>query len=246
MNRCLSSWVSVLRVVARAGTRPCHNRPLTLTPCLLHVLPLLPPCRARLLECSAPHGHMVTWSLLLRGLPSAFANLPLVCLGVTIPIYPYLLRACSARLPPDCTVHTRPVCPGHQVITSSHHHMARQLTTIKARVAAMGGDASIVYRWARDLAFDQEMHLPPPFEHVLLQDRYPFLKLKTLSDDELADAISCYRTYMYQYRHGFTERSTPRGAGDTDAATTTAGGCACVAHPNTQTHKHTNTQTHCV
>tara|TARA_B110000046_G_scaffold141866_1_gene148668 strand:+ start:415 stop:882 length:468 start_codon:yes stop_codon:yes gene_type:complete len=116
--------------------------------------------------------------------------------------------------------------------------MTRQLTTISARVAAMGGDASIVYRWARDLAFDQEMHLPPPFEHVLLQSRYPFPKLKTLSGDELADAISCYRTYMYQYQHGFTERSTPRGAEDCDAATATAtttttsttGACACVPH----------------
>mgnify|MGYP006140397155 CR=1 FL=1 len=89
--------------------------------------------------------------------------------------------------------------------------------TITTRLAAMGGDASIVYRWARDLAFDQEMHLPHPFEHVRLQDRYPFLKLKTLSDDELADAISCYRIYKYQYQHGFTVRSTPR---DTKASDT--------------------------
>ena len=88
--------------------------------------------------------------------------------------------------------------------------MSRQRTSIKARLVAMGGDAWIVYKWAQQLAFDHEMHLPPPFEHKILQALYPVSKLKPLADAELQFAIDCYRHYMLQYRYGFTQRSTAR------------------------------------
>jgi hypothetical protein len=74
----------------------------------------------------------------------------------------------------------------------------------------MGGDAWIVYKWAQHLAFDHEMHLPPPFEHKILQALHPVSKLKPLADAELQFAIDCYRHYMLQYRYGFTQRSTAR------------------------------------
>lgn len=97
---------------------------------------------------------------------------------------------------------------------------------VNARLKEIGGDALQVKKWASNLASDQEMHLPPPFENVILQHRYPISKLNELTDSELKIAIDCYRHYMLQYRDGFTEKSTSRrdraapvaaSVGDSDA-----------------------------
>ena len=221
-------------LLERARGRPRSHRPwFTRSSHVLHAhRPAVPVCS------SAAHP-LVVLVLASATCSLSFASFLVVslsrCLVVSSSRCLVFRRLISTflRLPPYCTLHTHPR-------SSRSNTMSRQFATMKARLAAIGCDAWIVYKWARDLAFDQEMHLPSPFQHVLLQDRYPFPKLNTLSDDEWADAISCYRIYMYQYQHGFTERSTPRGAKGSDAATTTAGGCAC-SHKQ---KKHKNTQKH--